>query len=34
MMDNYFRDLTDKGHVVIYMDDILIHACTKEELET
>jgi hypothetical protein len=23
MMDNYFRDLTDKGHVVIYMDDIL-----------
>ena len=34
MMDDYFRDLTDKGHVVIYMDDILIHARTKEELET
>jgi len=33
MMDNYFRDLTENGHVIIYMDDILIHACTKEELE-
>ena len=34
MMDDYFRDLTDKGRVVIYMDDILIHTHTKEELET
>ena len=33
MMDDYFRDLTDKGWLVIYMDDILIHARTKEELE-
>jgi len=34
MMDDYFRDLTEKGWVVICMDDILIHAHTKEELET
>ena len=33
MMDNYFRDLTNKGHVVIYMDDILIHVRTKKEPE-
>ncbi len=33
MMDDYFRDLTEKGWVVIYMDDILIHARTKKELE-
>src|SRR6266550_1175995 len=33
MMDNYFRDLTENGHVIIYMDDILIQARTKEELE-
>ncbi len=33
MMDNYFRDLTEDGHVIIYKDDILIHAHTKEELE-
>jgi len=30
MMDDYFRDLTETGHV---MDDILIHARTKEELK-
>ena len=30
MMDDYFRDLTDKGHVIIYMDDILIHAVTTQ----
>ena len=33
MMDDYFRDLTDKGWLVIYMDNILIHAHMKEELE-
>ncbi len=33
MMDNYFRDLTDKGWLVIYMDDILIHVRMKEELK-
>ncbi len=33
MMDNYFRDLTENGHVIIYMDDILIHVRMKEELE-
>ena len=34
--DDYYRDLTEKKrHVVIYMDDIQIHACTtKEELKT
>jgi len=33
MMDDYFRDMIDDGWIVIYMDDILIHACTKEDLE-
>src|SRR6266576_4585150 len=33
MMDDYFRDLTETGHVIIYMDDILIHAHTKVELK-
>ena len=32
-MDDYFRDLIDQGWIVIYMDDILIHAHTKQELE-
>jgi hypothetical protein len=33
MMDDYFRDMIDKGWIAIYMDDILIHARTKEDLE-
>jgi hypothetical protein len=33
MMDNYFRDMIDEGWIAIYMDDILIHARTKEDLE-
>ena len=33
MMDDYFRDLIDKGWIVIYMDDILIHAQTEKQLE-
>jgi hypothetical protein len=33
MMDDYFRDLLQEGWLVIYMDDILIHARTLEELE-
>ena len=33
MMDNYFRDMIDEGWIAIYMDDILIHAKTKEELQ-
>ena len=33
MMDNYFRDMIDEGWITIYMDDILIHARTKEDLE-
>src|ERR1700744_5772547 len=32
MMDNYFRDMIEQGWIAIYMDDILIHAHTKEEL--
>ena len=30
MMDDYFEDLINKGAIVIYMDDILIHTKTKE----
>ena len=33
MMDDYFRDLIDKGWIVIYMDNILIHAQTEKQLE-
>jgi hypothetical protein len=33
MMDDYFRDMIDKGWIAIYMDDILIHAKTKEDLK-
>jgi hypothetical protein len=33
MMDDYFRDMIDEGWIAIYMDDILIHAKTKEDLE-
>jgi hypothetical protein len=32
MMDAYFEDLINEGGIVIYMDDILIHAITKEQL--
>ena len=30
MMNNIFKDLIDKGHVAIYMDDILIYTQTIE----
>ena len=33
MMDNDFRDMIDEGWITIYMDDILIHAKTKKDLE-
>ena len=33
MVDNYFRDMIDEGWIAIYMDDILIHAETKKDLE-
>ena len=33
MMDDYFRDMIDKGWIAIYMDDILIHAKMKKDLE-
>ena len=33
MMDDYFRDLIDQGWIIIYMDDILIHVHTKQELK-
>lgn len=32
MMDSIFQDLKDKGYVIVYMDDILIFANTKEDL--
>ncbi len=34
MMDDYFGDLIQEGWIVIYMDDILVHVQTKEELES
>jgi hypothetical protein len=30
---DYFRDMIDEGWIAIYMDDILIHAKMKEDLE-
>jgi len=33
MMDTHFKDMIDEKWLVIYMDDILICAKTKEELE-
>ena len=33
MMDDYFQEYIDKGWIVIYMDDILIHAQSKEDLQ-
>jgi hypothetical protein len=33
MMDQLFEELIGNGRVIIYMDDILIHAKTKEKLE-
>jgi len=33
MMDHLFEDLIAKNKVIMYMDDILIFAKTKEELE-
>ena len=33
MMNSLFRDLIDKGGVIIYMDDILIHATTVKQLD-
>ena len=33
MMDDYFRDMIDEGWIAIYMDDILIHAKMKKDLE-
>ena len=33
MMDSIFADLIEKGYVIIYMDDILIFAKTKELLQ-
>ena len=32
-MDNYFWEYIDEGWIVIYMDDILIHVQTKEDLQ-
>ena len=32
-MDNYFWEYIDEGWIVIYMDNILIHAQNKEDLQ-
>src|SRR5258708_35917146 len=32
MMDSYFQEMINEGWIVIYMDDILLFAKTKEEL--
>lgn len=31
MMDNIFRDMIDQGHVVVYLDDIIVFTQTLEE---
>lgn len=31
MMDNIFRDMIDKGHVAVYLDDIIVFTQTLEE---
>jgi hypothetical protein len=33
MMNHIYKDLIDAGGVIIYMDDILIHAKSKEQLD-
>jgi hypothetical protein len=33
MMDDYFQEFIDEGWIVIYMDDILIHVHTRQDLE-
>ena len=33
MMDDYFWEYIDEGWIIIYMDDILIHAQNKEDLQ-
>ena len=33
MMDSYFQDMINEGWIVIYMDDILLYAPTKEKLQ-
>ena len=33
MMDSIFKDMVERNQVIVYMDDILIHAADEEELE-
>ena len=33
MIDSIFKDMVKRNHVIVYMDDILIHATDEEELE-
>ena len=33
MMDSIFSDMVERNQVIVYMDDILIHAADEEELE-
>jgi len=32
-MDATFADLVEKGYTIVYMDDLLIYAQTKQKLE-
>ena len=33
MMDSIFKDMVEQNQVIVYMDDILIHAADEDELE-
>ena len=33
MMDDYFQEYIDEGWIIIYMDNILIHAQNKKDLQ-
>ena len=33
MMDLIFKDMVERNQVIVYMDDILIHAADEKELE-
>ena len=33
MMDSIFKDMVERNQVIVYMDDILIHAADEDELE-
>ena len=33
MMDSIFKDMVERNQVIVYMDNILIHAADEDELE-